>query len=140
MYKSRFIITNHFADRAGFHHDLRFRKPNTNKRWDSFATRKDIPMVSGKKVMLVRTTIHKEKEALYVGVIEKGYGKGRIETFDEGDCNIIKYEFNHIVIEFFGKKIKGIYHFLNTGVIDREYDKEQYLFFKAKEKYKEKLK
>ena len=135
MYKSRFSCTNHFAERAGYHHDVRFRKPSS-KKWDSFATKKDNPLTTGKKIMLVRTTEHREKEALYVGVVEKGYGKGRIEVFDEGDCNIIKYTFNHIVIEFLGKKIKGFYHFLNTGVIDREYDKEQYLFFKAKEKYR----
>lgn len=132
MPKSKFIVVEHKAKRAGLHHDIRFRMPNS-KKWISFACRKRPPTEQGKKVMVVRTTDHTEKEALFVGRIETGYGAGDLKKWDGGTCEIVKFSpARHIVVNFKGSKLKGNYHFLSTGVFSKEEKGETYLFFKGK--------
>ncbi len=129
--KSKFFISTHYAKRAGLHHDIRYKKPG-NKNWDSYATKKEIPLNTNDKILIAKTREHSEKEALFVGTIESGYGAGKLEEWDSGDCYILKYGPNHIVIDFKGKKIKGIYHIISTGVADKNYKNDTYFFFKAK--------
>jgi len=129
--KSKFIIVRHEARKAGLHYDIRFRIPGS-KDWESFACRKQIPLEVGLQRMIVKTSLHTEEDALFTGTIEDGYGKGKLEKWDGGDCDIIKYTDRHIIIDFKGSKIKGIYHILSTGVMDRDYKKPTYLFFKGK--------
>lgn len=129
--RSQFVVIHHKAKRAGDHRDLRFKMPKSSK-WASFAIRKDIPTKPGQKVLAVRTHDHSQKEALFIGQIEKGYGAGTLKKWDGGSCIIHKYSSSHIAIEFKGSKLKGLYHMINTGVIDRKYDKAQYMFFKGK--------
>lgn len=131
MTRSKFIIMKHEAKRAGLHYDLRFKMPNS-KDWDSYAVRKGVPTEPGKKVMAVKTTIHSEKEALFTGKIETGYGAGKLSKWDGGSCDIIKYDKKHMTIDFKGSKVKGIYHFISTGVMDKDYSKPTYLLFKGK--------
>ena len=131
MTKSRFVIMKHQANRAGLHFDLRFKMPNS-KDWDSFAVRKGVPTLPGKKVLAVRTTVHSEKEALLVGKIEKGYGAGTLTEWDGGSCDILKYTDKHIVLDLKGRKVKGIYHMTSTGYIDKKFDKKSYMLFKGK--------
>jgi hypothetical protein len=121
----------HQANRAGLHFDLRFKMPNS-KDWDSFAVRKGVPTLPGKKVLAVRTTVHSEREALLVGKIEKGYGAGTLTKWDGGSCDIIKYKDKHIVLDLKGSKVKGIYHMTSTGYIDKKFDKKSYMLFKGK--------
>jgi len=127
---SRFILIEHLAKRSGRHFDLRFRKPNS-KDWDSFATKKEMPPT--KKIMLIRTTIHTEEEALFVGRIPEGYGAGILKKVDEGECIIKKYKSYHILAEFKGKKLNGIYHFFQPKGIEEKFGKNSYLFFKGRE-------
>lgn len=126
--QSKFVIMKHEAKKAGLHFDLRFRIPNS-KDWDSYAVRKGVPEEIGKKVLAIKTTIHSEKEALFIGNIPEGeYGGGKLTLWDVGPCTIIKYEKNHIVINFNGSKIKGIYHFISTIVVDKTNGKTYFLF------------
>lgn len=130
--KSKFVVTEHDAKRARLHWDLRFRMPKS-KNWASFAVRKGVPTQPGKKVLAVRTHDHSEKEALITGTIKSGYGAGTLKEWDRGDCIIHKYTPSHIVVEFKGKKVKGIYHLVSTGVMNKkEYKKKQYLLFKGR--------
>ena len=129
--KSKFIIVDHEAKRAGKHQDLRFKKPRGGL-WDSFAVRKGVPTEPGEKVLAVKTHDHTEKEALFTGTIDSGYGAGKLKKFDGGSCEIIKYKEAHIVLNFKGSKIKGIYHLISTGVIDKEYNSPKYMLFKGK--------
>jgi bifunctional non-homologous end joining protein LigD len=130
--KSRFIVVEHHADKAGLHFDLRFEKPN-QKIWISFAVRKGIPTEPGKRHLAVRTHDHTEKEALFLGRIKEGYGKGLLKKWDDGYCIIHKYKPGHMLVEFKGRKIKGFYHFINSGVVSRQkYKSQQYMLFKAK--------
>jgi bifunctional non-homologous end joining protein LigD len=128
---AKFIVVKHEAKRAGTHYDLRFEMPNSNL-WASFAVRKGVPLEPGKKVLAVRTHDHSREEALFLGTIASGYGAGKFTKWDDGNCIVKKFTSKHIVVDFKGKKIKGLYHLINTGVIDREYKKQNYLLFKSK--------
>jgi len=131
---SKFIIVEHFAIKARKHYDLRFKMPNS-KNWASFACRKEIPKNSGPKILAVRTHDHSEKEALFLGRIKAGeYGAGELKKWDDGNCEILKYTSQHITVIFHGRKINGLYHFINTGVIDKKYKERTYMLFKGKEK------
>jgi len=135
-----FAIHRHEAKRAGDHYDIRFQMPN-GSNWDSFATKKDIPLTTGgEKILVFRTRVHSRKEALFTGEIESGYGAGKLTLWDSGQCVIEKYNPRHIIIYFKGRKIKGRYHFLSSyyiGYKDKKNVKGQgykaFLFFKAKE-------
>lgn len=131
--RSRFIIVEHHAKRAGLHWDLRFVMPNS-KNWMSFAVRRGVPTEGGKKVLAVRTHDHSEEEALFLGKLESGYGAGELKKWDDGSCIIHKFTPSRILIEFKGRKIKGYYHLINTGVMGRKknYKSQQYFLFKAK--------
>jgi hypothetical protein len=131
MTRSKFIVIGHHAKVARFHWDLRFKMPNSRK-WASFAVRKGIPEQPGKKVLAVKTNDHSEKEALYTGVIKKGYGAGKLDKWDSGPCILHKYSPSHIAIEFKGRKLKGMYHLISTGVVDRNYKRQTYFLFKGK--------
>lgn len=128
---SKFIVVEHKAKRAGLHYDLRFRMPKSSL-WASFAVRKGIPEETGKKVLAVRTHDHTEKEALYTGEIKSGYGAGKLKRWDSGSCIIYKFSNAHISVEFKGRKIKGLYHLVNTGVMDKDYKSEKYMLFKGR--------
>jgi DNA ligase D-like protein (predicted 3'-phosphoesterase) len=133
MTRSRFIVVEHHATKARLHWDLRFVMPNS-KIWMSFAVRKGIPLEPGKKVLAVRTHDHSEDEALFLGEIPAGeYGAGVLKKWDDGQCIIHKFKPSQILIEFKGKKLKGFYHLINTGVTDRKkYKSQQYILFKGK--------
>jgi len=132
MTRSRFIVVLHEAKRAGKHHDLRFVMPNS-KIWISFAIRKEIPLTPGNKVLAVRTHDHTEEEALFTGEITDGYGKGKLTKWDDGKCEIIKFASKHMIVKFGGRKLKGVYHLVNLGVVNRKYREQHFLFFKGKE-------
>jgi len=128
---SRFIVVKHDAKKARLHYDLRFVMPNS-KIWASFAVRKGVPEKSGTKVLAVRTHDHSEKEALFLGTIDDGYGAGKLTKYDDGKCVITKYKSSHMTVEFFGRKIKGVYHFINTGIFNKkDYKKQQFMLFKG---------
>jgi len=131
---SRFVVMEHNADKAGLHWDLRFKQPD-GTMWESFATKKGIPLERGRKVSLFKTSLHTQKDALFTGEIKSGYGKGTLKVWDKGKCIILKYSEKHIAIEFKGSKLKGVYHFLQFS----PKDKDQYLFFKGAERMSEKV-
>ena len=131
MAASKFIVVEHKAKRAGLHYDLRFKIPGSSK-WASFAIRKGVPLEAGKKVLAVRTKDHTEKEALFVGTIRAGYGAGVLKKWDSGSCNVLKLSTAHITVKLSGGRVKGTYHFVSTGVIDKDYDKPSYMFFKGR--------
>jgi bifunctional non-homologous end joining protein LigD len=129
--KSKFVLMKHEALKAGLHFDLRFRIPGS-KNWNSFAIRKGIPK-GNEKVLAVKTTVHSENDALFIGKIPEGeYGGGTLSKFDSGSCDILKYDIGrHIVIRFNGSKLDGIYHFISMSTIGKG-KQNQYLFFKGK--------
>jgi len=131
VFKSQFIVVKHQAERAGLHYDLRFKLPKSSM-WASFAVRKGIPTKPSTKVLAVRTHNHTKKEALFTGKIENGYGAGTLSKWDSGQCDIVKFTSAHIILVFYGSKIKGLYHLVNTGVVDKKYKQQTYMLFKSK--------
>lgn len=125
--KSRFVVIEHRAKKAGLHYDLRFKLP-TGKKWASFAVRKGIPLKVGQKVLAIRTNDHTEKNALFVGPLESGYGAGIFKKHDGGSCIIEKFTDNHIAIDFKGSKMKGLYHLVSTVVVGGGKRKEKSFF------------
>jgi bifunctional non-homologous end joining protein LigD len=129
--KTRFIVVQHLAKRAGPHYDLRFRIPGS-KLWASFAVRKGIPLGPGVRVLAMRTHDHTEEEALFLGTIPEGeYGAGELTEWDSGPCEVIKYTTPHIIVDFKGKKVKGIYHLVSLSVLRRTSERS-YILFKGK--------
>jgi hypothetical protein len=56
-----------------------------------------------------------------------------LTKFDDGACDILKFSPSHIIINFHGKKIKGTYHILSTGVASRKFNENSFMLFKGKE-------
>lgn len=131
----KFVLDRHEAIKRGLHYDLRFQIPNS-KNWNSFSMNEFPPTEEGKRIYIVKTTEHSEENALFIGIIPSGeYGAGKIIREDQGDCIIHKYSKTHIVIEFKGKKLKGIYHLINTAIFTKKkanYYRNVYAFFKGK--------
>jgi len=130
----KFVLHEHDAIKRGKHWDLRFQIPNS-KNWASFSMNTFPPTEPGKRIYIPRSNDHSEQEALFTGKIPEGqYGAGTIKEVDKGNCNVIKYTNAHIVVDFKGKKLKGIYHFVNTATFSksRNYSKKVYAFFKGK--------
>jgi len=129
-------VVEHEATRARLHWDLRFEDPKKRGIWLSFAVRKGIPLQPGKRVLAVRTHDHTAKEALFLGQIKTGYGAGRLKKWDDGFCIIHKFKPGHKVIEFKGRKVKGFYHLVSTGVIKnnikQDFKNQTYMLFKGK--------
>lgn len=138
---AEFILVKHDAKKRGTHYDLRFEKPNS-KKWISFATPKNSrekpPPEKGEKMTLVQTEDHTKEEAKFTGKIEKGYGAGTITKVDSGKCDVKKYSEAHIVVDFKGSKLKGVYQFVNVAKFSKSGksadEEKRYVFFKGKEK------
>lgn len=132
---AKYIVIKHEAKKRGIHHDIRFEKPNSRK-WASFATTKkdtELPTKPGKRITLVRTHDHNEKEATFTGEIKSGYGAGTLKKVDSGKCDIEKFSNSHIVVNFDGDKLNGKYHFVNTKTFGKsEENKNIFIFFKSK--------
>lgn len=130
-----FVLDRHEALKRGLHWDLRFKLPDS-KNWASFSMNQFPPSESGKRIYIPRSNDHSEKEALFIGIIPKGeYGAGKIIREDQGVCIVHKNTRTHLVVEFKGKKLKGIYHFINTSVFSKQkanYYRNVYAFFKGK--------
>lgn len=134
MTQSKYILVKHEAKKRGLHYDLRFKMPNS-QNWISFSLNDLPPTEPGKRMYIPRTTDHSEKEALFTGVIPEGeYGAGRITKVESGSCEIEKFSNAHIVVDFHGSKLNGIYHFINTAIFSKKKDfsKKIYVFFKGK--------
>lgn len=129
--KSEFIVVKHEAKRANLHYDLRFKMPNSHN-WASFAVKKGIPLTGYTKVLANRTHDHSDEDALFLGVIESGYGAGKLSMWDEGKCDILKFTNSHMTIDFKGKKVKGVYHLVSIGMIHSNYKNRGYLLFRGK--------
>lgn len=103
--KNIFVIQNHFAERAGHHHDLRLEMGGVLKSW---AIPKGVPQKEGVKRLAVEVEDHAVEYARFEGVIPAGqYGAGTVEIFDQGKYKLIEQDKNKIIFELRGKKIKG---------------------------------
>jgi predicted DNA-binding antitoxin AbrB/MazE fold protein len=132
---SKYAIFEHKAKKAGLHYDLRFEMPES-KIWASFSFRKNpIDIKQGEKFSCVRTHDHTEREAMFTGTIEDGYGAGVLKLLEKGDCDIEAFKKVRIAIIFKGKKLKGLHHFISTSIFGRnnKYKRNNmFIFFKGR--------
>ena len=121
----KFIIHLHRADRVGLHYDIRLEKDNKLKSW---ACRKIPDLIDNKtkKILIIQQPDHKMDWFDFKGEITDGYGKGKVEIWDKGIYDTIKWEKNSIVVVFKGTKIKGSYAMI-------PYKKKNWLMFRSKE-------
>jgi len=108
--KNRFVVHDHYALKAGHHHDLRLEMEGVLKSW---AVPKGVPEEKGKRVLAIQTEDHPVSYANFQGEIPEGcYGAGVVKIFDKGTYKLIEKTENKIVFELKGKKLKGKYTLL----------------------------
>jgi len=136
MKRTKFIIHDHDAFRAGKHQDLRIQV--ASNKWLSFAISKGVPLNPGVRVLAIKTHDHSSKEALFTGSIPKGeYGGGTLKVFDQGSCILKKQSPAQISMVLQGRKVKGEYHLINIGVTksgSSKFKQQQYMLFVSKKK------
>lgn len=137
-YAGKFVIHNHFADKAGQHFDLRLefpvislhkalknyegkRLPGTSEPmskypdepgtvYRSFAVKKHTLPTGSKKLFIVETEDHPIAYGNFQGIISEGYGAGRVDIFDKGSYKILDVEGDRkYTIHFKGNKLNGVY-------------------------------
>ncbi len=123
--KTRFVVHDHYAKKAGHHHDFRLEMDGVLKSW---AVRKGVPKESGKKVLAVQVEDHPVEYIDFRGEIPEGeYGAGKVEIFDKGNYKLIEKREDKILFELEGEKLKGRY-----CLIKMRGRKNQWLLFKTK--------
>jgi len=123
--KTRFVVHDHFAEKAGHHHDFRLEMEGVLKSW---AVPKLVPEEKGIKRLAIKVEDHPIDYINFKGIIPKGeYGAGKVEIFDKGNYKLIEKDENKIVFELEGKKLKGVYN-----LIKLKGKKNQWLIFKSK--------
>lgn len=84
-----YVIQQHKADRAGPHYDLRLEGPEGLYSWA--VPRTNMPE-SGSTRLALRQPLHTPEYKDFEGTIEEGYGKGDVETEQQGRAMITSVE------------------------------------------------
>jgi len=122
--KNRFVVHDHYAKKAGHHHDFRLEMEGVLKSW---AVPKGVPEKEGIRHLAIQTEDHPVAYLTFKGEIPEGeYGAGKVEIFDIGRYKLLEKKDNKIIFELQGKKLKGKYVLLKLK------RKNQWLIFKAK--------
>jgi bifunctional non-homologous end joining protein LigD len=120
-----FVIQQHYATRL--HHDFRLEmsRPGVEPVLVSWAVPKGLPRRRGAKSLAVRTEDHPFSYGTFSGSIPGGnYGAGEVRIFDAGTYEVVKRDEEKITFRLEGKRLKGIYHLVQTSAGDQ---KEQWL-------------
>ncbi len=134
----RFVVQRHQASRL--HYDLRLEMQGTLKSW---AVPKGPSMNPDDKRLAIKTEDHPIEYLSFQGTIPKGnYGAGVMEIWDEGNYRVAEtsgkgnlieeLHKGNLKIEFFGKKIKGVFAIVKTGSGGKE---NQWLLIKKKDEF-----
>jgi hypothetical protein len=107
----QYVIQLHRADVAGPHYDFRMSDGSVAYSW---ATRKGLPVL-GQKVLWIRQPDHTPEYMSFKGVIEDGYGKGKVSIADGGQIHIIKAEPGKITFNLYKGAGTQKYTLIATG-------------------------
>jgi len=122
--KNRFVVHDHYALKAGHHHDFRLEMDGVLKSW---AVPKGVPEKKGKRVLALETEPHPISYLNFQGKIPRGcYGAGTVKIFDKGKYKLIERTEKRIVFELKGEKLKGEYILLKFK------EPNHWLLFKTK--------
>jgi bifunctional non-homologous end joining protein LigD len=105
--KSKFSIQIHKRKNIT-HWDLRVLSPKKT-HLISWAIPKEKFPKKGEKILAIRTVDHKVNYLNFSGTLNSG---DKVEIYDIGDCDIIKWKQDLIIVKFSGKKIKGVFLFI----------------------------
>lgn len=123
--QSRFVVHDHFAEKAGHHHDFRLEMNGVLKSW---AVPKGIPEKVNLKRLAIQTEDHPIEYINFKGKIPKGlYGAGIVKIFDQGNYKLVNKTEDKIIFILKGKKLKGSYN-----LIKLKRNPHQWLIFKSK--------
>jgi len=118
-----FVIHEHHA--THLHWDLRLSMNGVLKSW---ALPKIPPKSKGTKRLAIQVEDHSLSYAKFHGEITEGYGKGKVEIWDNGDYKLIDKKPGKIVFELEGKKLHGKYVLVKTNFGEKP--GKSWLFFK----------
>jgi len=99
----KFVIQEHFAERAGHHYDLRLEMDGVAKSW----ALRYIPQKRGEKRLAIQTEDHTIEYMDFEGIIPFGYGKGRVLIWDKGEYELLERGEGKIKFRLKGGKIRG---------------------------------
>ena len=100
MLETKYVIHRHLAKTAGEHWDLRIKKGPVLKSW---AIPKHRMPEKGERLYAIQTPDHSLVWYNFKGTIEDGYGKGKVEIFEQGKCNILFWGPKNISYLFLGQ-------------------------------------
>ncbi len=101
----KFVIQEHWAEKAGHHFDFRLEMDGVAKSW---VIKKGFPK-KGEKRLAIQVDDHSVEYMDFEGVIPFGYGKGRVEIWDKGEYDLIERRDKLIKFRLKGKKVSGEY-------------------------------
>lgn len=102
-----FVIHEHGALRAGWHHDLRLERNGVLKSW---AVPKGVPKEPGIRRVAMPVEDHALSYGKFEGNIPKGqYGTGKVIIWDRGTYETKSWSDMKIEVTFHGKRLSGDY-------------------------------
>ncbi len=122
--KPIFVIQKH--DATNLHYDLRLEMDGVLKSW---AVPKQPPSKKGVKRLAIKVEDHDLSYASFEGTIEKGYGAGKVEIWDNGTYELLEKGKKKIEINMKGEKLKGRYVLVKTHYGNKP--EKSWLFFKT---------
>lgn len=103
--KPIYVIQKHHA--THLHYDLRLEHDGVLKSW---AVPKGPPERPGERRLAVEVEDHPLEYAEFEGVIPEGeYGAGKVEIWDRGWFEPLKWEPDEIIVELHGERLRGHY-------------------------------
>jgi bifunctional non-homologous end joining protein LigD len=102
-----FVIHEHEALRAGWHHDLRLERNGVLKSW---AVPKGVPEESRVRRIAIPVEDHVLSYGKFKGKIPEGqYGAGEVRIWDRGTYEVKSWSDTKIEVTFHGKRLSGDY-------------------------------
>ena len=121
-----YVIHKHYAKHL--HYDLRLEHEDVLKSWAIPKEPSTDPKV---KRLAVQVGDHELEYEEFEGNIPEGmYGAGKVEIWDAGTFDPVKFEKDNIEVNIHGKKLKGIFHLVRF----EKAGEKHWLFFKGKDK------
>ena len=104
---SKFVIQEHEALKAGWHHDLRLERKGMLKSW---AVRKGVPEEPGVRRLAKQVDDHALSYGKFEGEIPEGqYGAGKVRIWDHGTYETKFWGDTKIEVTFHGERLSGEY-------------------------------
>ena len=110
--RTKFVIHDHTAKKAGHHFDFRIEYQGKLKSW---AIPKARLPEKGQYLLAIQTPDHPLSYYNFEGEIKDGYGQGNVTIFDKGVCDILRWKKDQIGFILKGKKVQGKFWLIRTN-------------------------